>query len=106
MKFVLVLVCACLVATSVLAGPPYLPEEELSDACKTPKCPVKPTMKNGKPLTLSYPTDCLQYIICDGTEGRVVACPPDLFYNEEAGYCDTRERAKCVPCYQRPPENL
>lgn len=82
MKYVLVF---CLVVAYVVAGPP-LPvpggsEDSLTPQCRTPKCPA--TVNNGDtPVTLPYPLDCLQYIICEESGPRTVACPGDLVFNK------------------------
>lgn len=82
MKFV---VLFCLIVTSVIAGPPFplpggISDDSLSPQCQTPKCPT--TKSSGTPLTLPYPLDCLQYIICEESGPRTVACPGDLVFNK------------------------
>ncbi|KAH0950853.1 hypothetical protein HN011_008351 [Eciton burchellii] len=98
------LVVLCLIVAYVIAGPPIPPpgasEESLAPQCRTPKCPA--TKANGDtPVILPYPLDCLQYIICEESGPRIVACPGDLVFNKNTGQCDTRQNANCVPCWQQ-----
>lgn len=79
----------CLIAASVASGPPIpLPggsEDSLAPQCRTPKCPT--TFTNTEtPITLPYPLDCLQYVICEESGPRTVACPPDLVFNKVSYY--------------------
>ncbi|KAI4498950.1 hypothetical protein M0802_006125 [Mischocyttarus mexicanus] len=95
----LALQCVLLFAVATYASPPLgIPEENLSQQCKTPKCPEN---LDGKTINLPYPLDCLLYISC-GVEKRIESCPDDLVFNKNTGLCDTRENVKCVPCWQIP----
>jgi len=74
----------CLIVAYVTAGPPIPPpgssEESLAPQCRTPKCP---TRANGDtPVVLPFPRDCLQYVICEESGPRIVACPGDLIFNK------------------------
>ncbi|XP_028049076.1 peritrophin-1 [Monomorium pharaonis] len=92
----------CLIVASAVAGPPALAgvsEEFLSPQCQTPKCPAT-KIKGDSPITLPYPLDCLQYIVCEESGPRTVACPDDMIFNKNTGMCDTRQNANCVPCWQ------
>ncbi|XP_011688755.1 PREDICTED: peritrophin-1-like [Wasmannia auropunctata] len=90
----------CLIVASAVAGPPAgVSEESLSPQCQTPKCPAT-KIKDDSPVTLPYPLDCLQYIVCEESGPRTVACPGDLVFNKNTGMCDTRQNANCVPCWQ------
>ncbi|XP_014603365.1 PREDICTED: uncharacterized protein LOC106786467 [Polistes canadensis] len=93
----LAFLCILLFAIATYASPPLgIPEENLSEQCKTPKCP----QNNGKEtINLPYPLDCLLYISC-GAERRIETCPDNLVFNKKTGFCDTRENAQCVPCWQ------
>ncbi|KAG7211846.1 hypothetical protein KM043_011069 [Ampulex compressa] len=102
MRTLLSLQCLCLAVVIVIAAPPAppeggYPEGFLSDACKTPECPA--TASKDKPVNLQYPLDCLQYVLCEGPEPRVVPCPPDLFFSKATSKCESREKANCVACY-------
>lgn len=78
MKYIALL---CLIVASVIAGPPFpLSDDNLSPQCQIPKCPAK--ANDGAPITLPYPLDCLQYIICEESGPRTVACPADLVFNK------------------------
>lgn len=79
MRFVVLL---CLIVASAIAGPPGgISEDSLSSQCQTPKCPAT-KVKGDSPITLPYPLDCLQYIICEDSGPRTVACPEDLVFNK------------------------
>lgn len=76
-------VLLCLIVASVIAGPPLLgaSEDSLSPQCQTPKCPATKVITDPYP-TLPYPLDCLQYIVCEESGPRIVACPEDLVFNK------------------------
>lgn len=79
MKYIALL---CLIAATVVAGPPFpLSDDTLSLQCQTPKCPATRT-KDGAPIILPYPLDCLQYIVCEKSGPRIIACPADLIFNK------------------------
>lgn len=94
------IVLLCLIVASIYAGPPFpLSDDTLSPQCQTPKCPATKA-NDGAPIVLPYPLDCLQYIVCEESGPRTVACPADLVFNKNTGICDTRQNANCVPCWQ------
>ncbi|KAL6427718.1 hypothetical protein ACFW04_008874 [Cataglyphis niger] len=98
MKYFIALLC--LISASVIAGPPFpLSNDNLSPQCQIPKCPTVKA-NDDAPITLFYPLDCLQYIICEESGQRTVACPTDLVFNKNTGKCDTRQNANCIPCWQ------
>lgn len=75
-----------LIVVSVIAGPPFplpggVPEDSLTPQCRTPKCPAAKANSN-TPITLPYPLDCLQYIICEESGPRIAVCPGDLVFNK------------------------
>lgn len=81
----------CLIVASVVAGPPAgVLEDSLSPQCQTPRCPTA-KVKSDSPITLPYPLDCFQYIICEESGPRTVACPEDLIFNK------VRSPAKAYP---------
>ncbi|XP_071638326.1 uncharacterized protein [Temnothorax longispinosus] len=89
-----------LIVASAVAGPPGdISEDALSPQCKTPKCPTTRVTTDSL-ITLPYPLDCLQYIVCEESGPRTVACPEDLVFNKNTGICDTRQNANCLPCWQ------
>ncbi|XP_043681786.1 uncharacterized protein LOC122635530 [Vespula pensylvanica] len=99
MKRLLALQCILLFAVTVYAGPPLgIPEEDLSEQCQTPLCPVN---RNSETVNLPYPLDCLLYISC-GEKETIETCPDNLVFNKKTGLCDTPANAQCVPCWQQP----
>ncbi|XP_011636962.1 peritrophin-1-like [Pogonomyrmex barbatus] len=88
----------CLIVTSAIAAPPTLNEDSLAPACRSPKCPAT-IAKGDPPVNLPFPLDCLQYVVCDESGRRIVACPPDLVFNKNTGVCDTPEKAMCETCW-------
>lgn len=76
------IVLLCLIVASIYAGPPFpLSDDTLSPQCQTPKCPATKA-NDGAPIVLPYPLDCLQYIVCEESGPRTVACPADLVFNK------------------------
>lgn len=91
-------VLLCLVVATAFAGPPLgLSEDSLSPLCRTPECPA--TIVNpDSPITLPYPMDCLQYIVCEESGPRKVACPPDLVYNKVRSFPELSQAKATFYC--------
>ncbi|EFN67506.1 hypothetical protein EAG_02893 [Camponotus floridanus] len=89
----------CLIIASIVAGssPFPLSDDTLSPQCQTPECPAI-RIKDGTPIILPYPLDCLQYIICKESGLRIVACSTDLIFNKVKDRADPRDRCRCRGC--------
>nr|XP_031847886.1 uncharacterized protein LOC116433655 [Nomia melanderi] len=109
MKFVLAVCCISLMVVFTIAGVP-LPQpgddqSNLSKNCQIPKCPkVKSLEDQERVFTLPYPLDCLQYVECRGSDARVLPCPPDEVFDKNTFTCGPRDKVRCVPCYEEPPQ--
>ncbi|XP_076677883.1 uncharacterized protein LOC143373970 [Andrena cerasifolii] len=108
MKLTLGLCCTYLIVAFATAGAPLPqpgdPQDNLSKNCQIPKCPeIKTPEGQERVIHLPYPTDCLQYVECKGSEARVLPCPPDEVFDKNTFTCSPRSRVRCVPCYQEAP---
>ncbi|CAG7829614.1 unnamed protein product [Allacma fusca] len=45
--------------------------------------------------TFGSPTNCSEFIVCQGGIGSVYSCPPGLYYSNDQGICTYKEDANC-----------